>query len=75
MKEASKICKETAQFCHLNLFYFSISHGQNAAVIHNTELILIFCALYTNIPRLGELCFISILSMCFYYENSIQKPD
>lgn len=75
MKEANKICKETAQLCHLNLCYFSISHGQNATVIHNTELILIFCSLYTYIPQLGEPGFISILSKCFHHKNSIQKID
>lgn len=75
IKEGNKICEETAQFCYLNLCYISISHRQNATAIHNTELILIFCSLYTYIPRLGELGFISILSKCFHHKNSIQKPD
>lgn len=75
IKEGNKICKETAQLCCLNLCYFSMSHRQNATAIHNTELILIFCSLYTYIPRLGELGFISILSKCFHHKKSIQKPD
>lgn len=70
-----KICKETDQFCHLNLCYifFLISHGQNASMIHNTELILIFCSLSTYIQWMGGLGF--TLSKCFHCKNSVQKPD